>query len=56
MRREGGRRHHVKKWGQLVDLELYGILPEEWKAIANKAMQRTCKKSGPDGKSKVASR
>ena len=56
MRKEGCRRHHVQKWGQLVDLELYGILQEEWKEVANKAMQRTRDKIGPDGKSKVASR
>jgi RimJ/RimL family protein N-acetyltransferase len=55
MRREGCRRHHVKKWGHLVDLELYGILEEEWKAVANQAMQRTRDKIGPDGRPEVAS-
>ncbi len=31
MRREGLRRHHAWKWGVFVDLELYGILEEEWR-------------------------
>jgi ribosomal-protein-alanine N-acetyltransferase len=56
MRREGCRRHHVKKWGQLEDLEIYGVLEEEWRKAANKAMQRTRDKIGPDGNSEVASR
>jgi RimJ/RimL family protein N-acetyltransferase len=31
MRNEGCRRHHVRKWGVLEDLELYGILRQTWK-------------------------
>ena len=27
---EGCRRQHVLKWGQLEDIEMYGILREEW--------------------------
>ncbi len=30
MRHEGTRRHHVRKWGVLEDVELYGILVAEW--------------------------
>lgn len=31
MRHEGCQREHVRKWGQAVDLELYGILRREWR-------------------------
>ena len=30
MRHEGCQRQHIWKWDQFVDLELYGILREEW--------------------------
>ncbi|HNT66961.1 MAG TPA: GNAT family N-acetyltransferase [bacterium] len=30
MRHEGTRRQHVEKWGRYEDLELYGVLREEW--------------------------
>jgi RimJ/RimL family protein N-acetyltransferase len=30
MRHEGCQREHLRKWGQLVDLELYGMLRQEW--------------------------
>jgi [ribosomal protein S5]-alanine N-acetyltransferase len=30
MRHEGCQREHFRKWDQFVDLELYGILREEW--------------------------
>jgi len=30
MRHEGCQRQHFRKWDQFVDLELYGILREEW--------------------------
>lgn len=30
MRHEGCRRQHVRKWDKLEDLELYGVLKEEW--------------------------
>lgn len=30
MKYEGCRRHHVLKWGQLEDIEMYGILRQEW--------------------------
>jgi len=39
MRREGCRRQHVEKWGVLEDLEIYGILREEWLATADNAMR-----------------
>jgi ribosomal-protein-alanine N-acetyltransferase len=56
MRREGCRRHHIQKWGELDDFEMYGILEQEWREIANQAMQRTRDNVDPDGKSRVASR
>jgi RimJ/RimL family protein N-acetyltransferase len=31
MRHEGRQRHHVKKWDRLEDLELYGLLREDWR-------------------------
>jgi [ribosomal protein S5]-alanine N-acetyltransferase len=30
MRREGCQREHMYKWGQFVDVELYGLLRREW--------------------------
>jgi [ribosomal protein S5]-alanine N-acetyltransferase len=30
MRHEGCRRQHVMKWGKCEDIELYGILKQEW--------------------------
>jgi [ribosomal protein S5]-alanine N-acetyltransferase len=30
MRYEGCQREHVCKWGQFIDLELYGLLRQEW--------------------------
>lgn len=30
MRHEGCQRQHFRKWDQFVDLELYGILRDEW--------------------------
>jgi len=30
MRYEGGQREHVHKFGQFLDLELYGLLRQEW--------------------------
>ncbi len=30
MRHEGAMRRHMKKWGQYVDVELYGIVREDW--------------------------
>ena len=56
MRSEGCCRQHIQKWGQLEDLQIYGILEHEWREIANQAMQLTRDKNDPDGKSKVASR
>jgi len=32
MRHEGRQRDHVLKWGRFEDLEVYGILLDEWKA------------------------
>jgi len=32
MRREGCQRQHIRKWDQFVDLELYGILRQEWES------------------------
>ena len=34
MRHEGIRRQHVKKWDKCEDLELYGVLKQEWEAAA----------------------
>jgi len=34
MRYEGCQRQHLRKWDQFVDLELYGLLREEWQALA----------------------
>ena len=34
MQHEGCRRQHVKKWDQFEDLELYGILKQEWEQNA----------------------
>jgi RimJ/RimL family protein N-acetyltransferase len=36
MQHEGTRRRHVKKWGKFEDVELYGILQEDWKKAAKK--------------------
>jgi RimJ/RimL family protein N-acetyltransferase len=36
MTKEGCRRQHVKKWDKLEDLELYGVLKQEWEWPANK--------------------
>ncbi len=30
MRHEGCQREHIRKWDQFVDLELYGLLRQEW--------------------------
>lgn len=38
MRREGRRRQHVRKWDKTEDLELYGVLKQEWETVANQAM------------------
>ncbi len=32
MTHEGRLRQHDVKWGERVDLEVYGILPEEWRS------------------------
>jgi RimJ/RimL family protein N-acetyltransferase len=32
MTHEGRLRQHVNKWGVLEDIDLYGILAEEWRA------------------------
>ena len=32
MRHEGRRRQHVKKWGQFIDSEMYGILRNEFES------------------------
>ena len=31
MRHEGTLRRHIVKWGEAIDLELYGVLREEWR-------------------------
>jgi len=33
MRHEGTRRQHIRKWDKGEDLELYGILKEEWEEV-----------------------
>lgn len=40
MRHEGCRRHHVKKWDQLEDVELYGILRQDWDEGAGLAVAK----------------
>jgi ribosomal-protein-alanine N-acetyltransferase len=40
MQHEGTRRRHVKKWGKFEDVELYGILLEDWKKPAKKSQAR----------------
>lgn len=35
MQHEGRRRQHVVKWGEMDDLELYGILRSEWDATSS---------------------
>lgn len=37
MRKEGCRRQHVTKWGKLEDLDLYGILKQEWEDKVHKS-------------------
>ena len=32
MRHEGSLRHHLKRWGQYIDVEMYGILRDDWSA------------------------
>jgi len=39
MRHEGCQREHVHKFGQFLDLELYGILREEWLVRRDHAQQ-----------------
>ncbi len=34
MKHEGCSRRHIEKWGQLLDLENYGILEAEWRGSA----------------------
>lgn len=40
MRHEGTRRQHVRKWEKGEDLELYGILKEEWEKAVNNSIDR----------------
>ncbi len=37
MRHEGCQRQHIRKWGEFLDLHLYGILRHEWEAGAYNA-------------------
>jgi RimJ/RimL family protein N-acetyltransferase len=30
MRHEGSLRHHLKKWGEYIDVEVYGIVRDDW--------------------------
>ena len=39
MVKEGCRRQHVKKWDKLEDLELYGVLKQEWAGPENQAVK-----------------
>lgn len=41
LRHEGCRRQHVRKWEQCEDLEMYGILRQEWEETANQPMHAT---------------
>jgi ribosomal-protein-alanine N-acetyltransferase len=36
MQHEGTRRQHIRKWDKLEDLELYGILKDEWEAAQSR--------------------
>lgn len=38
MRHEGCRRQHVKKWDRTEDLEVFGVLMQEWESAASEAM------------------
>ena len=40
MQHEGTRRRHVKKWGKFEDVELYGILQEDWMKAAKKTQPK----------------
>jgi ribosomal-protein-alanine N-acetyltransferase len=33
MRHEARLRHHIQKWGRFEDIDLYGILVEEWRQL-----------------------
>jgi RimJ/RimL family protein N-acetyltransferase len=47
MRHEGCRRQHVRKWDKTEDLELYGILKQEWEAAVNQAVAGTSRCAAP---------
>jgi ribosomal-protein-alanine N-acetyltransferase len=49
MQHEGTRRRHVKKWDKFEDVELYGILQEDWKNSVNKPVQPTTVRSAASG-------
>ena len=40
MKHEGRRAHHVRKWGVFEDLDLYGILREDWEKTTGPAVAR----------------
>ncbi len=35
------RRQHVKKWDKTEDLEVYGVLKQEWETAASQAVAGT---------------
>lgn len=39
MQHEGTRRRHVRKWDKFEDLELYGVLREDWEKATNKMIE-----------------
>jgi RimJ/RimL family protein N-acetyltransferase len=45
MQHEGTRRRHVKKWDKFEDVELYGILQEDWKKAAKKGSPKVERQS-----------
>lgn len=47
MRHEGCRRQHVRKWDKTEDLELYGILKQEWESVANQVVVSTSLRAAP---------
>jgi ribosomal-protein-alanine N-acetyltransferase len=47
MQNEGCRRHHVRKWDKTEDLELYGVLKQEWEETANQAVVGTSLRAAP---------
>jgi [ribosomal protein S5]-alanine N-acetyltransferase len=41
MRYEGCQRQHLRKWGEFVDLELFGIMRQEWLQVNSRKSGQT---------------